>query len=563
MSTATVRTDVDTGSTAGDGLLELTGAQLGIWNAQRLEPDSPYYVVGDVLQISGDTPVDVPALVEAVRATVEEAETLRLRLVTTPDGPRQYVDPDPVPPPPVVDLRDDPDPHAAARDLVAAERARLAAGCRDMTGRSLFRPSVAVLGDTEVHYLQLGHHLVFDGYSATQLCRRIGARYTAAVRGEEPPRCPFRPFADLVAADLEYRAGEQAGQDRAFWRDLLTPLPEAPGGPPPPDGPAAATVTAHRELGPDTIARLKEVADGAGVTWGELVIAGYAAFLHRLESRTDVVFALPLMCRTGSAALRTPAMMVNVLPLRLAVRPGDRLDELGRRTAAALRDVRAHQRFRGEDLPRELPGSGELLHGRGINLKASFDFGVRLGGSTGVLVNVAGGPPEDLGLTATPTAAGGLLLGFEADARTNDEPVLRRRLDALADLLTALAGPGLPPVGTVRLLAPDERDQALAALDRPAPAGTPKDLPELLDDLAADPDRPALVHAGVRLTAGELVGRVRELSAALRGRGLGPGDVVAVSLPPRTRARRGTARRARRRGRVPGARSGTPAAAAP
>ncbi|WP_227012759.1 MULTISPECIES: non-ribosomal peptide synthetase [unclassified Pseudonocardia] len=531
MSTATVRTDVDTGSTAGDGLLELTGAQLGIWNAQRLEPDSPYYVVGDVLQISGDTPVDVPALVEAVRATVCEAETLRLRLVTTPDGPRQYVDPDPVPPPPVVDLRDAPDPHAAARDLVAAERARLAADCRDMTGRSLFRPSVAVLGDTEVHYLQLGHHLVFDGYSATQLCRRIGARYTAAVRGEEPPRCPFRPFADLVAADLEYRAGEQAGQDRAFWRDLLTPLPEAPGGPPPPDGPAAATVTAHRELGPDTIARLKEVADGAGVTWGELVIAGYAAFLHRLESRTDVVFALPLMCRTGSAALRTPAMMVNVLPLRLAVRPGDRLDELGRRTAAALRDVRAHQRFRGEDLPRELPGSGELLHGRGINLKASFDFGVRLGGSTGVLVNVAGGPPEDLGLTATPTAAGGLLLGFEADARTNDEPVLRRRLDALADLLTALAGPGLPPVGAVRLLAPDERDRALAALDRPAPAGAPKDLPELLDDLAADPDRPALVHAGVRLTAGELVGRVRELSAALRGRGLGPGDVVAVSLP--------------------------------
>ncbi|MBP2365508.1 non-ribosomal peptide synthetase [Pseudonocardia parietis] len=529
MRTATVRTE-ETTQSAGAGLLELTGAQLGIWNAQRLEPDSPYYVVGDVLEISGASTVDVPALLEAIRATVAEAETLRLRVVSTPDGPRQWVDRSPVPQPPVVDLRDAADPEAAARELVVAERARIARECREMVDRPLFHPSVAVLDDHTVRYLQLGHHLVFDGYSATMLCRRIGARYTAAVRGEEPPRNPFRPFADVVAADLEYRAGEQSDQDRVFWRDLLTPMPEPGDTPSTADGPAGRTVTARRELGPGVVGRLKAVADDAGVTWGELVIAGYAAFLHRITHRTDVVFALPLMCRVGSAALRTPAMMVNVLPLRLDVRPGDRLDELGRRTAVALREVRAHQRHRGEDLPRELPGAGELLHGRGINLKA-FDFAVELGDATGVLVNVAGGPPEDLGLTATPTADGGLLFGFEADARTNDEPTVRRRLDAVADLITALAAPELPAVGAVELLDRGERDRVLAALDRPAPAGTPKDVPELLDDLAARPDRSALAHDGTRLTAGELVDRVRELAAALRGRGVGAGDVVAVSLP--------------------------------
>ena len=548
MRTATVRTGQTNGAAAsapaeqaGDtaaAVLELTGAQLGIWNAQRLEPDSPYYVVGDVLEISGPSAVDVPALRAAIRDTAGEAETLRLRVTSTPDGPRQWVDPAAVPLPPVVDLRDATDPQAAAHELVAAERARIAAECRDMVDRPLFHPVVAVLDERTVWYLQLGHHLVFDGYSATMLCRRIGARYTAAVRGEEPPRCPFRPFADLVAADLEYRAGERSEVDRAFWHDLLTPMPEPAAGPStgdgfvtgPADGPATGTVAARRELGPEVVARLKAVADGAGVTWGELVIAGYAAFLHRLTHRTDVVFALPLMCRVGSAALRTPAMMVNVLPLRLDVRPADRLDELGRRTAAALREVRAHQRHRGEDLPRELPGAGELLHGRGINLKA-FDFAVELGDATGVLVNVAGGPPEDLGLTATPTADGGLLLGFETDARTNDAATVRRRLDTVADLVTALAAPELPAVGAVELLDRGERDRVLAALDRPAPAGTPKDLPELLDDLAAHPDRPALVHEGTRLTAGELVGRVRELAAALRGRGVGTGDVVAVSLP--------------------------------
>ena len=75
--------------TTADALLELTGAQLGIWNAQWLEPDSPHYLVGDVVEIDGTEPLDLASLAEAVRATIDEAETLHLRFHDTPDGPRQ------------------------------------------------------------------------------------------------------------------------------------------------------------------------------------------------------------------------------------------------------------------------------------------------------------------------------------------------------------------------------------------------------------------------------------------------------------------------------------------
>ncbi|HYH32352.1 MAG TPA: hypothetical protein VD903_18435, partial [Pseudonocardia sp.] len=64
----------------------LTSAQLGIWNAQRLDPDSPYYLVGDVLEVSGPEPVDAARLAEAVRITTDDAETLRLRVVDGPGG---------------------------------------------------------------------------------------------------------------------------------------------------------------------------------------------------------------------------------------------------------------------------------------------------------------------------------------------------------------------------------------------------------------------------------------------------------------------------------------------
>ncbi|MFJ4839716.1 amino acid adenylation domain-containing protein [Streptomyces sp. NPDC088746] len=521
---------MSTASVSSGGLLPLTRAQLGIWNAQRLEPDSPYYVVGDVVEISGGEPVDVQALVEAVRATTEEAETLRLRVYDTPQGPRQAVSEEPVEPPEVIDVRGAADPVAAAQALVDAERARAAEQCRGMVDRPLYSRTVIRLSDREVWYTQLGHHLVFDGYTAAMLARRTGARYTALVRGSEPARSTFGSFAALVATDQAYRDSDRFAEDRAYWVERFTPLPElGPDGPDTAVGAPDRTLTARTVLAPEETARLRAFADTEGVTWGEALIAGYAAFLHRMLARTDVVFALPLMCRAGSVELRTPAMAVNVLPLRVTVRGGDGLGDLSRRVATAMREMRDHQRYRGEDLPQDLgvPGAGALLHGRGINLKA-FDLAIDFAGAGGVMRNVAGGPPEDMGLSVLPTRDGGLLLGFEVDARTNDQAAVDSLLSGLRTLLTALVDGR--PVGRIAMTGDVDR---LMRAWCPAPLpGTPLDVPTAFDAMtAAGPGRTALVCGEERLTAADLADRVHRLARALRARGIGADDVVVLALP--------------------------------
>ncbi|WP_267242291.1 non-ribosomal peptide synthetase [Streptomyces sp. PR69] len=520
-----------TARVSSDGPLALTSAQLGIWNAQRLEPDSPYYLVGDVVEISGAQPVDVDALAEAVRATTEEAESLRLRFHDTPDGPRQTISDEPVPPPRVVDVSGEADPAAAAHALVDAERARAAGECRGMVDRPLYTRTVIRLSEREVWYTQLGHHLVFDGYTAAMLARRTAARYTALVRGAEAPPSTFGRFADLVAADRAYRDSDRFAEDRAYWVERFTPLPDLGplGAPDAADGPPERTLTARAVVTPDETARLRAFADREGVSWGEALIACYAAYLHRALGRTDVVFALPLMCRTGSAELRTPAMAVNVLPLRVAVHADDGLGELSRRVASAMREMRDHQRYRGEDLPRDLgaPGAGALLHGRGINLKA-FDLAIDFAGATGVMRNVAGGPPEDMGLSVLPTRDGGLLLGFEVDARSSDQAAVDGKLSGLRALLADLVDGR--PVGRIALAG--DVDRLLADWSPRALPGTPVDVPTAFDAMvAADPARTALVCGADRLSAGELADRVHRLARALRARGIGPGDVVALALP--------------------------------
>ncbi|MFR9806886.1 amino acid adenylation domain-containing protein [Pseudonocardia sp. RS010] len=516
--------------------LALSAAQLGVWNAQRLDPESRGYLVGEVLEISageGGDPIDVAALGDAVRATIDEAETLRLRVHDTPDGPRQTVSDEPAARPRVVDLRGERNPVAVAHALVDAERSRAAEACRGMVDRPLHTYTLVRLSDQDVWCIQLYHHLIVDGYSAAMLSRRVAAHYTARVRGTEPPPATFGAIADLVAKDREYEASERFVRDREFWRDLLTPLPELGGRGDAPEGPADRTLHARAFVSGATLDRLEALADDTGTTWAEALIACYAGFLHRLRGESDLVVALPMMARTGAAALRTPAMAVNVLPLRLSVRGGDRLGDLAQQVGRAMLGMRAHQRYRGENLPRDLgvPGAGALLHGIGINVKA-FDLTLDFAGAVGILRNVAGGPPEDLGLTVTPQRDGGLMLGFEVDARTTSQATVDRRMAALVRMIEGLTGPADPAVGQVDLLGEEEQARLLAGRTPAALPGTPKLVPAVLDRLAATrPDATALVHGAEQLTVAELAGRVHRLARALRHRGIGPDDVVALALP--------------------------------
>ncbi|GAA1221701.1 amino acid adenylation domain-containing protein [Prauserella alba] len=513
-------------------LFELTSAQLGIWNAQRLEPDSPHYVVGDVVQLSGEEPVDVALLAEAMTGTVGDAESLRLRLADTAEGPRQWVSDDPVPAPRVADVSGAADPRAAAEELVAAERRALAESSRGMTGRPLYTQAIITLSATEVWYTQLGHHLVFDGYSAAMLARRTAARYTALVRGEEPPACPFSPLHDVVAADRDYLASDRPDADRAYWVDRMTPLPDLPEWTAPGSG-LADTVSASAELAAEDMAELRACADREGVTWGDALLGCYAVFLHRLLGRTDVVFALPLMCRTTGAELRTPSMAVNVLPLRVEVRGGDTLGVVARRVAGAMAELRAHQRYRGENLPRDLaaPGAGAILHGAGVNLKA-FDLTLDFAGSRGVMRNVAGGPPEDMGLSVLPSREGGLLLGFEVDARTHSQSDVDARLDAVRSIVRRLSADPDGTAGRVSLLPGQARPAVPEEWTPAAIPGEPAAVPDVLAALATSRGGDtALVCGDERLTYADLAAGVHRLARALRARGAGPDDVVAVALP--------------------------------
>ncbi|GHA87661.1 non-ribosomal peptide synthetase [Streptomyces termitum] len=512
--------------------LALTGAQTGVWYGQRLDPDSPVYNVGQYVAVDGALDPDLFAT--ALRRVVGECEALTVRFGEDEDGQPFQLLADTPPDGPVVTVVDHlgaADPEAAA---LAAMRADMAAPADPATA-PLFGFALHRVAPDRTLWYQRVHHIALDAYGFSLLSRRTAEVYTALARGEEPAPSPFGPLSAVVEEEAAHRDGERYAADRAYWRDRLADLgdheplsgasfPAAPG-----------FLRTGAALTPEATAGVFALARAAKATWADVVTAAFAAFLHRSTGDRDVVLSLPAMARLGSAALAVPAMVVNVLPLRVAVRPDLPLGELVAEVAAGVRDLRRHQRHRAEDIRRDL---GLVGRDRGplgpmVNVKA-FDNALDFAGAPGTVHNVAAGPVDDLTLAVrhdTPT--GRIVLELDGNPRAYDESELEARGAEFVHFLTEAAALGPDaPVGRPDLLDAAAlrglAERAAAASGEPAP-GT------VVEGFAArvreNPGAVALVAGGEELTYAELDARVDRLARLLAAHGVGPERFAGLALP--------------------------------
>ncbi|MFG3256021.1 amino acid adenylation domain-containing protein [Streptomyces sp. NPDC048172] len=509
--------------------LALLTAQAGIHYAQQLAPESTAFQTADRVEIRGA--LDADRFLEALRGTVEEADTLRLRVTDDGDSPAQHVEPLPDDwSPHLLDVRDAADPEAEA---TAWMRAELAAAS-GLMAQALLR-----LADDRWWWYQRVHHVAVDAYALRLLGVRVAARYTALVAGRDPEPSGFAPLSELVEEERAYLSGEQYAADREFWAarmagraDTVPPTPATA------EAPAEGMLHRAVELDADAFERISRAAEAVKATWAEVALAATAGYLHRVTGAEDVVLGLPLTNRRGPAALRTPAMTVNVLPLRLAVRPHDTGAELLRRVVLEMRAVRRHQRYPQADLRRDLALSSAdtPLTGPMVNVKP-FGTDLDLAGLTGILHSLAAGPVEDLSIGFAPSpgsgSGGGLRLTLDARAGRYDEDGLARHERALLTYLDGLAGLLLDdpqtPVGRLDLLGPDDVRAATAGRSEPPAART---VPASLAAQAArTPDAVAVRAADGTLTFAGLDAAADALAARLRALGAGRGRAVALALP--------------------------------
>ncbi len=521
-------------------------AHRGMWLAETISPDTPNHAL-----IMWDVPgrLDPAAMRSTFCRVVDEMEVLRLTFVAEGDEvrllPRERGDWQPF----HWDLRDQPDPEAAARAALHELLARPFVLDTDIA----LRLGVIELTPHRTLVVIAYHHLVSDGFGAGGvLSRRIAEIYTAMAEGSPVPG-PAHSWdaASFVAATSDYAASPRFAADATFWEDHLRDAP-APSHMP---RIALDEVTAMSLTDRTTdVDRWAELADAIGMrsrtltvprseavrwmntaasmgVWMSSFIAGAVAvqLRHRCGD-PDVLYSLAIANRSGQAR-HTPGLTVNVVPVRTTVSLDTPVRDVAEAVVDGTAELLDHAAFHYSDIRRAA--------GAGLNERGSF----------GPVVNVVefveqvrfGDHPATY-LGATTGSFNELSIGVYTDGSADSDLYLRLDAPATSYSSPELAFIGRELLSCIRSIV-DDPDQRVGSVsltvdpgsaDLPVPETPASALPlDLIDRrIIATPDAPAVTSATDQLTYRELDERADRVAAALQRRGVGPETVVAVLTAP-------------------------------
>ncbi|MEC5229370.1 non-ribosomal peptide synthetase DhbF [Bacillus inaquosorum] len=506
----------------------LTGAQTGIWFAQQLDPDNPIYNTAEYIEING--PINIALFEEALRHVIKEAESLHVRFGENMDGPWQMINPSPDVQLHVIDVSSKPDPEQTALDWMKADLAKPV----DLGYDPLFNEALFIAGPDRFFWYQRIHHIAIDGFGFSLIAQRVASTYAALVKGQSAKDRSFGSLQAILEEDTDYRASEQYEKDRQFWLDRFA------------DGPEVVSLadraprtsnsflrhTAYLPL--SDVNALKEAARYFSGSWHEVVIAVSAVYVHRMTGSEDVVLGLPMMGRIGSASLNVPAMVMNLLPLRLSVSSSMSFSELIQQISREIRSIRRHHKYRHEELRRDLKliGENHRLFGPQINLMP-FDYGLDFAGARGTTHNLSAGPVDDLSINVYDRTDGsGLRIDVDANPEVYSESDIKLHQQRILQLLQIASAGEDMLIGQMELLLPEEKKQVISEWNETAKPENLLSLQDMFEKQAVlTPERIALICDDVQVNYQELNEEANRLAHLLIEKGLGPEQFVALALP--------------------------------
>lgn len=439
--------------------LPLSSAQFGMWLADVADVDGGRCHIAEYFDIPAR--VDVDLFRTAWRRAFLDTEALRVRVVEEDGSPRQLVRTAPETDVRYLDLSEEDDPAARAVAWMTEDVARPTL----LTGDDLYAVALFRIAENRYFWYQKCHHIALDGYGGALFAERVAEHYTALSEGRPAAPSGFGRLSDLIVEDVAYRDSQRYLDDRDHWARRLAGVRAGP-----------IPFTERREARCGTVRCSAEVAVAdwdllrrhLGRAMAPSITAVFAGYLHRLTGVEDLLLAMPVAARRSPTARTTPGMVSNVVPLRLRVGGTTTFRELAEQTAQEARSALRHQRYRVEDLRRDLGiGPAERgFPGPAVNVM-SFPYGFRFAGHQVTAHNLSNGPTDGLALAVYDRQDGtSPKLDLDGDLALFDQAELAAHLAGFTDLLRAVAAD------------PDHRvgcEGAATAVVRPVSAGTRSD----------------------------------------------------------------------------------------
>lgn len=397
----------------------------------------------------------------------------------------------------------------------------------DLANDSPLRITVVRVGAEELMLLLTAHHIAWDDGSWAPFFADLTRAYT------DP---------DAVAATVASgprQPDATVEEDMAYWRSLITDLPEPLELPGPNGSTAPSSWRAQRamaRLSAGTVSRAAALARETGATPYMVLLAAFGALIHRYTHATDFLVAAPVLNR-GAGTDDVIGFYGNTVVLRMRPQPRQSFRELLEQTRDTAAGAFAHPRADVEWLVREI--NPDRRHGAERMTRISFGMreadgagfcppGVRCerGRLRGQFSQLPLGLMIELGDNDD-----GAVVEAEYLVEILDRPLVRQLLQHYAVLLDdALANPDTA-LCRCALLSDADAGWLREASTGATFAAPPTTLPALITERAhRSPDAVAVVYDGRRYSYHEINAEANRLAHWLIERGIGTEDRVAVLL---------------------------------
>nr|WP_083466110.1 non-ribosomal peptide synthetase [Kibdelosporangium sp. MJ126-NF4]CEL13312.1 Non-ribosomal peptide synthetase [Kibdelosporangium sp. MJ126-NF4]CTQ99003.1 Non-ribosomal peptide synthetase [Kibdelosporangium sp. MJ126-NF4] len=527
-------------ATGREGVLRCSFAQERLWFLDQVDPGSAAYVMPAQVRLSGE--LDAVALRAALTEIVARHEALRTNFVMTADGVlTQVIRPAKEFSLPVADLRPLPPPERAA---VAAEARRAEATTPfGLAHDSLIRGRLLRHADEEHELLLSMHHIVSDGWSLGVLRRELTELYGAYVASQGSPLPGLAiQYADFAAWQRRRMDDEDMAAQVAYWRERLTgaePL-ELPADFPRPVRRSARGNSVPLNLSAEQMARIDELAKLYRATTHMVLLAAFAVVLWRWSGQDDLVIGTPVANRNAAATEPLIGLFVNTIALRLDLSADRSFEDLLIAARAECLAAYEHQEVPFERVVQETHperATGELPLVR--VMLALRNTPMPQTQLPGVLLSLLESPSEttkfDLTLDLVPEHDGGVAGRAEFSADLFRPDTVRRMAEALALVIDAALDDPRAVLSTLPIAAESERARMVEEFSgggSAAPARSAGTLHGLFQQRVDEaPDALAVLSGETALTYRELDERANQLAWHLRSLGVGPEEIIGVSLP--------------------------------
>jgi mycobactin peptide synthetase MbtE len=336
----------------------MSDGQRRMWFVQSVDPASALLNICVSYRLTGS--VDVARLQRAVESVALRHPLLRTTYRTDGDG-----DPHPV-------IRDDLRPAWAEHDLSALtdqpRRLRLEVLAQrqfqqpfDLAKDSPLRVTAVRMGLEELMLLLTAHHIAWDDGSWAPFFTDLTRAYV------DPGTTGAGTSAPVGITD----ASDNLDEDLAYWRSLMTDLPEPLELPGPNGSVVPSTWRAQRaatRLSADTIGRAATLGRQTGATPYMVLMAALGALLHRYTQSTDFLIAAPVLNRAGTE--NAIGYYGNTVVIRMRPQSRQTFRELLAETRDSATGALAHSRVDLEWLVRA--SNPDRRHGAERMTRVSF-----------------------------------------------------------------------------------------------------------------------------------------------------------------------------------------------